>query len=90
LKHIKILSDYTSVEQPNILHINYDEQGDIHVWTYCNKENEDNAVRLARSGSRHRGLNSVRIWKAFQELIDAYEEELDSEHCHPSLKNLNR
>ncbi len=88
MEHIRILSDYTSEKEPNILHILYDDQGDIHIWTYCGNDN-DKSIRLARSGSRHRGINSVKIWKALQALIEAYQEELNSPHCHPALKQLN-
>jgi hypothetical protein len=92
MAHIKIMSDYTGVQNPNVLHVMLDDQGDIHIWTYIPKENKDNnesSIRLAQSGSRHKSMNSVNIWKAFQALVKAYEEELNDPHCHPALKNLN-
>ena len=88
MKHIKILSDYSPADSPNFLNIVYDEQGDIHIWTYC-RENDDKTIRLANSGTRHRTRNSHKIWKAFQELIKAYEAELRDPDCHPDLREIN-
>lgn len=89
MAHIKILSDYSSASNPNVLHIMYDDQGDIHIWTYCDTDNDDQSIRLANTGSRHKGDSKPRLWKAVRELIEAYQEGLNEPHCHPDLKALN-
>jgi hypothetical protein len=71
MKHIKILSDYTSGNQPNLLHILNDDQGDIHIWV-TRSDPTDRTVRIAASGTRH----SHKVRQAFNELIKIYEEEL--------------
>ncbi len=85
MKRITILSDYTSEEKPNLLTIILDDQGDIHISMHKDTDDE-RGVRLATSGSRHK---SKRVWKAFRELIEAYEEELQDEFCHPALREFN-
>jgi hypothetical protein len=71
MAHVKILSDYTSGNQPNLLHILGDEQGDIHIWV-TKSDPTDRTVRIAASGTRH----SHKVREAFNNLIAVYQEEL--------------
>lgn len=85
-KKVRILSDYTPVDNPNILTIIADDQGDIHISMFEGmKHSGERGVRIAASGSRH----SHKVRDAFRALIEAYEEELESEKCKPELKELN-
>lgn len=83
---VRILSDYTPVEKPNILTIYADDQGDIHISMFEGKKSEgERGVRIAASGSRH----SPKLREAFRNLMAAYEEELENEHCRSELRELN-
>jgi hypothetical protein len=73
MKHIKILSDYTSGNQPNLLHVVADDQGDFHLWITKSDPN-DRTVRIAASGTRH----SAKVREAFNNLVKVYEEELET------------
>lgn len=85
-KRVRILSDYTPADKPNILTILADDQGDIHISMYEGKKSDgERGVRIAASGSRH----SPRVREAFRAFIEAYEEELASERCRAELKELN-
>jgi hypothetical protein len=85
VEQIRILSDYTSTSEPNILHIVYDDQGDVHISLFKSKGNDESGVRIAASGSRH----TSRVSKAFWELINAYKEELADEDCNKDLIDSN-
>ena len=37
----------------------------------------------------HDSLPSIRLWKAFMGVIQAYKEILDDELCHPALREFN-
>lgn len=83
---VRILSDYTPADKPNILTIHADDQGDIHISMFEGKKSEgERGVRIAASGTRH----SPRVREAFRDLMQAYEEELASERCREELKELN-
>jgi len=84
-KIIKILSDYTSVEEPNSLKIIADDQGDFHVsLVECN--DDERGIRIAQSGSRH----SPRVREALRNLVNVYQEELADPKCNPQLKEHNK
>jgi hypothetical protein len=83
-KRIKILSDYTSADDPNILTVFTDDQGDIHISLFQGNDDES-GVRIAASGTRH----TPRVREALRNLVKAYEEELKDPHCNPILKALN-
>jgi hypothetical protein len=90
MERIKILSDYTPTEKPNVLTLIYDDQGDVHISLYEGSKDKEfgtgeKGVRIAASGTRHSG----RVRKAFYDLIKAYKEELDDEDCHRALKEQN-
>lgn len=69
MKHIRLLSDYTSVQNPNYLNIIRDGQGDVHIHVYRGDEKE-RGVRIAASGTRHHR----KVREAFYALIEALEE----------------
>lgn len=86
MKTVRFLSDYTSVDEPNILTIHSDEQGDIHISMY--EDNEDGCekgVRIAISGTRY----SPKVREAFLNLINVYENELLNKQCKSELQELN-
>jgi hypothetical protein len=68
MKRIRLLSDYTSTDEPNYLNIIRDDQGDIHVNVYIGHETE-RGIRIAASGTRH----SRNVREAFYRLVDALE-----------------
>lgn len=83
---IRILSDYTPSDQPNLLLIIADDQGDIHINLHKDVRNDERGVRIAASGTRH----SVRVRRAWQAFIKAYKEEILDAHCHPGLRKCNK
>lgn len=70
MKKVKIISDYTSLEEPNFLQLIRDEQGDVHIHMFRYSDSE-RGVRIAASGTRH----SQKVREAFYHLIQVLEEE---------------
>ncbi len=81
---IKILSDYSSIDNPNFLVIIRDDQGDIHINIIENDEDHC-GIRIVADGTRH----SVKVRQAFYALIEAYEKELNCKTCHTDISKLN-
>lgn len=83
---VRILSDYTPTDKPNILTIFADDQGDIHISMFEGKKADgEHGVRIAASGSRH----THRVREAFRNLLLAYKEELEDDRCRSELRELN-
>lgn len=85
MNQVKIISDYTPTDAPNVLTLTYDDQGDVHISIYKSRDNDERGIRIAASGTRHTG----RVRKAFWDLIEAYNEELADEHCNRDLRAIN-
>jgi hypothetical protein len=86
MKTIRILSDYTPANKPNILTIHQDDQGDIHLSMFeSERHGGERGVRIAASGTRH----SPRVREAFRQLIEAYQKELADAECDPHIKEQN-
>ncbi len=85
MKSIRILSDYTPADKPNVLTILQDDQGDIHISMYEEKHDGERGVRIASSGTRH----SPKVREALRKLIEVYQEELADPKCNAALKEQN-
>jgi len=81
---MKLLSDYTSEEEANVLSIQEDKQGDIHI-RIIEMNDDEQGVRLSCSGSRY----SPKIRNAFQHLLQVYKEEID-ENTHPTIQQFHK
>jgi len=84
LKMVKILSDYTPADQPNILNIYADDQGDFNLFIF-NGNDDASGVRIAASGTRY----NERVRAALRNLFEVMQTELNDPQCHPEIKELN-
>jgi hypothetical protein len=83
---IKLLSDHTSVDKPNILTLTMDTQGDIHISSYKEDDNE-NGISIVTVGSRY----SKEVRMAFTNLVTVIEKQLKSPMIiHPDIKEINK
>lgn len=86
MRRLKLLSDYTSLDTPNVLTLIQDDQGDFHVSLYEGAKSQgERGIRIAASGTRY----SPKVRQAFAALMLTLEEELSSPKCHPHLTELN-
>lgn len=70
MKRVQVLSDYTSEDEPNLLQLIRDEQGDVHI-TLSRHHKSERGVRVAASGTKY----SAKVREAFYHLIDVIEKE---------------
>jgi hypothetical protein len=77
MKQVRFVSDYTSLEHPNILHLTQRDDGDIVLNVIVNKDNIllNKSVQFTASGSRLR-KNYGKIINKFSEIIDLINEDL--------------
>jgi hypothetical protein len=85
MHRVEILSDYSSLDNPNYLVVVLDDQGDVHIRMVENNEN-NHGIRIAADGTRH----STEVRRAFYALVEVYEKEINSKTCHPDICELNR
>lgn len=69
MRRVKLISDYTPLEEPFYLDIIKDDQGDVYI-TPVNKS-EESSVRIAASGTRY----SHKVRDLLYKLIQAIEDE---------------
>jgi hypothetical protein len=85
---VKILSDYTPNESPNILTMSLDDQGDINITLFEGSKNNlfpENGIRIAASGTRH----SPEARQAFIKFMEEYKKAICDEYSNKSLRELN-
>lgn len=70
MNRVRIVSDYTPLDNPNLLNIIRDEQGDIHINMIQNSDSE-RGVRVALSGTRY----THKVREALYNLVKALEDE---------------
>lgn len=70
MKRVRVVSDYTSLDEPNVLNLIRDDQGDIHISMVRNSDSE-RGVRVAVSGTRY----SHKVREALYNLVQALEDE---------------
>lgn len=68
MKVVELISDYTSLDEPNTLKLIRDSQGDIHLNMIIQSDTE-RGVRIANSGTRY----SSNVREALYNLIKAIE-----------------